>query len=86
VSYARLLCFQLAEPAAGLERFESYLRASANGPLREEALSGKAECLARLGRASEAANAWRALLREAPNSLYAAEARKYLAGTAGETP
>lgn len=78
ISYARLLCSKLDRPSDALTRFDAYLQASPHGPLLEEALSGKAQCLSRLGQRTTAADVWRELLRVKPESLYAKEARRAL--------
>jgi TolA-binding protein len=59
---------------AALQQFSTYLRGG--GPLEEEALLGKAQTLAALGRRQEEGAAWRALLARYPHSVYAAEARE----------
>jgi outer membrane protein assembly factor BamD (BamD/ComL family) len=63
-------------PAAALERFSSYLQSG--GPLEEEALVGRAQALAKLGRSSEERATWQALLVRFPGSVYAAQARERL--------
>lgn len=67
------------DPAGALEQFGRYLREHADGPLREQALSGRATALEQLGNRSEERAAWEALLREYPDSIHAERARVRLA-------
>ena len=73
VSLGKLL-MQRGMPDAALQRFSSYLATS--GPLEEEALVGRAQALAMLGRAIEERNTWERLLARFPGSVYAGSARK----------
>jgi tetratricopeptide (TPR) repeat protein len=71
VALGRLWLGHLNDPAAALEAFESYLRARTDGPLSEEARSGRVLALRRLGRLDEAERAREDLLRHHPTTLYA---------------
>lgn len=64
---------------AALEGFDAYL-ATGDRALREDALVGRALAHERLGRTSDAARAWRALLTAYPGSAYARTARERLGG------
>lgn len=79
VSLGRLLCLRLAQPQVALELFDDYLSQRPNGALGQEARSGRAQCLERLGRTDEARSAWAELVEHHPNSVYADEARVRLA-------
>jgi TolA-binding protein len=79
VSLGRLLCLRLAQPQDALELFDDYLSQRPNGALGQEARSGRAQCLERLGRVDEARSAWEELALRHPNSVYADEARVRLA-------
>ena len=73
----RLLLAQNA-PQAALAHFSRY-----RGPLAEEALLGRAQALAALGRSDEERSAWRELLDRFPKSVYAARARSRLGRQGG---
>lgn len=75
VSLGRLL-FGRRELGGALAQFSTYL--GGGGPLEEEALLGKAQTLAALGRQEDARAAWRTLLKRYPHSVYATEAREHL--------
>jgi hypothetical protein len=62
-----------------LTSFDSYLAASPDGILAEEALVGRASALMRLGRRDEERGAWTQLLRLYPDSVQGARARRRLA-------
>jgi TolA-binding protein len=62
-----------------LASFDSYLAASPTGTLAEEALVGRASALMRLGRRDDERAAWTRLLREHPDSVQGARARRRLA-------
>jgi len=62
-----------------LASFDSYLAASPDGILAEEALVGRASALMRLGRRDEERGAWAQLLRLHPDSVQGARARRRLA-------
>jgi TolA-binding protein len=76
VSLGKLL-FTQGQYARAEHEFRRYLEAG-GGPLSEEALFNRAECLGKLGRGSEEKLAWRALLSAYPGSLYAAHAKQRL--------
>ncbi len=79
LSLGKLLMLR-GSPDAALRQFSSYLVAA--GPLEEEALVGRAQALAALGRASEERRTWERLLARFPGSVYAAAARKRVVGLA----
>jgi TolA-binding protein len=62
-----------------LASFDSYLAASPNGTLAEEALVGRASALMRLGRRGDERAAWTELLRQHPDSVQGDRARRRLA-------
>jgi len=66
------------QASSALAQFDSYLRGGDRGGLAEEALWGKAQALARLGRTSEERAVWQTLLQKFPKSVYAATARQRL--------
>jgi hypothetical protein len=80
VSLGKLL-MQRAMPEAALQRFSTYLVTS--GPLEEEALFGRAQALAALGRAADESRTWERLLTRYPQSVYAGAARKRLVALGG---
>jgi TolA-binding protein len=59
------------------QQFATYLGGRAT--LAQEALVGRAQSLAALGRTAEEQRVWQALLRDYPNSLYAGRAKQRLA-------
>jgi outer membrane protein assembly factor BamD (BamD/ComL family) len=65
------------QAASALSGFEAYL-ASGDGALREQALSGRATALWRMGRRAEEIEAWRVLLAAYPGSAYGTIARERL--------
>jgi len=65
------------QAASALSGFDAYL-ASHDGALREQALSGRATTLWRMGRRADEIQAWRALLAAYPGSAYGAIARERL--------
>lgn len=67
------------DASAALEGFEAYL-STGDRALREDALVGRALAHERLGRTSDAARSWRALLTAYPGSAYARTARERLGG------
>ncbi|MBX3183438.1 MAG: zf-HC2 domain-containing protein [Polyangiaceae bacterium] len=80
---ARALLAQLAldegHPARALAHYDAYLGAGEARPvLSEEALIGRARALSQLGQSSEAARAWRELLKHYPDSAARAEAQRHL--------
>jgi TolA-binding protein len=74
----RLLLDRGEDPAQSLALFTRYLAESPNGTLAEEARSGKALSLMRLGRTQEERQAWQELLSSHPKSIQAERARKRL--------
>jgi tetratricopeptide (TPR) repeat protein len=67
-----------ANPGAALRHFDAYLAQSSHRTLAEEALFGKASCLAALGRTLDERATWTELLRRFPSSVYAPRARARL--------
>ena len=75
------LLMRLGEPARALRAFDAYLADAHGGPLREEALFGRARCLRALGDKTSQAleeESWARLVREFPGSAYGPAARKRL--------
>jgi TolA-binding protein len=72
LSLGRLLLAQ-GRPDSALVQLSRY-----RGPLLEEALLGRAQALARLGRHEQELAIWRDLLRRFPGSVYAGQARERL--------
>lgn len=66
------------QASRALTSFDQYLKSGAPGGLAEEALSGKAQALAKLGRTEEERQVWRTLLRQFPHSVYVRKARERL--------
>ncbi len=64
--------------AAALSDFDHALAARVSAGRREEALFGRATCLDAAGRTADAANAYRAYLRERPDGRFATRAREGL--------
>ena len=62
--------------AAADRQFSSYL--AVGGPLTAEALVGRAESLAALGRSSEERRVWQRIQRDFPSSVYAGRAEQRL--------
>jgi TolA-binding protein len=73
------LLLSLDEPARALGAFNSYLAEVRAGPLREEAMFGRARCLRKLGDVRAEEETWVILLRDFPASAYAPAARLRLA-------
>jgi len=69
-------------PEQALAQFNLYL--ARPGDVEEEALVGRATALAKLGRSTAEASAWREVLDHHPESIYASRARKRLAELAGK--
>lgn len=63
---------------AALDGFDRYLAAAPHGPLREEAIAGRARALEALGERAQAAAAWGQLLQDYPLSVQAPAARRRL--------
>jgi TolA-binding protein len=72
------LLLRLGDPAGALAAFDSYLDHASGGSLAEEALFGRARCLARLGRTAEERQTWEALVHRFPRSAYQPAALKRL--------
>jgi TolA-binding protein len=60
--------------AAAAQEFSAYLASA--GPLSEEAMLGRAQALAALGRSAEERQTWELLLVRYPHSVYAIKARE----------
>ncbi|MBN2193754.1 MAG: tetratricopeptide repeat protein [Polyangiaceae bacterium] len=78
LSHVSLGRLWLARGRAGsaLAEFDRYL--GSGGPLAEEALAGRAQSLAALGRSEEERATYQQLLQRFPRSVYAIEARRRL--------
>ena len=72
------LLLRLGDPTGALAAFDSYLDHASGGSLAEEALFGRARCLARLGRSAEERQTWEALVHRFPRSAYQPAALKRL--------
>jgi TolA-binding protein len=81
VTLGRLYLDTQDDAKSALEQFDAYL-GPGSGPLREEAMVGRALALMRLGEHAEERAAWRKLLEEYPDSLSADRAKQRL----GELP
>jgi TolA-binding protein len=68
----------LDDARGALAAFDAYLVEMPDGPLREEALFGRARSLRKLGRGAAERDTWRTLLREFPRSAYEDAARRRL--------
>jgi TolA-binding protein len=79
LSLGRLLLAH-GRPDSALQQLSQY-----KGPLIEEALLGRAQALAALGRHEEELALWQDLLRRFPNSVYAGQARERLRARADES-
>ena len=71
---------------AGEAERQFSLYSSTGGALSEEALVGRAQSLARLGRVSDEQRVWQRLLRDFPRSLYAGEANQRLSALGAVRP
>lgn len=78
VLMGRIYLDRLSDPEHALGAFDSYLATGATGPLREDALIGRALSLGKLNRRIEERSAWEALLRSYPDSIYAEKAKARL--------
>jgi TolA-binding protein len=76
VSLGNLL-LTMGRAAEAERQFASYL--GGRPALAQEALVGRAQSLAALGRSADERRVWESLIREYPNSVYAARARQRLA-------
>jgi TolA-binding protein len=76
VSLGNLL-LSMGRPSEAEQQFASYLRA--RSVLAQEALVGRAQSLAALGRSGEEQAVWEGLLRDYPGSVYAGRAKQRLA-------
>jgi hypothetical protein len=72
------LLLHLGEPAGALRAFDAYLADVQAGPLREEALFGRARCLRRLGEERAEQETWVRLVRDFPGTAYGPIARQRL--------
>jgi hypothetical protein len=72
------LLLRLDEPARALRAFDAYLADVRTGPLREEALYGRARCLNQLGGEVAERETWARLARDFPGSAYGPIARRRL--------
>jgi TolA-binding protein len=77
VSLGRTLLEQ-GQAAIALGQFDRYLSRNAQGPLAQEALVGKANALARLGRLDAERGTWETLLARFPKSIYRDRAHERL--------
>jgi TolA-binding protein len=76
VSLGKLL-LTMGRAAEAERQFASYL--GGRPALAQEALVGRAQSLAALGRSADERRVWEGLIREYPHSIYAARARRRLA-------
>jgi hypothetical protein len=76
------LLLERGVPEQALAQFNLYL--ARPGDVEEEALVGRATALAKLGRSTAEAAAWREVLDHHPGSIYATRARKRLVELAGK--
>ena len=72
------LLLRLGDPAGAVAAYDSYLEHASGGALTEEALLGRARCLARLGRNAEEQQTWEDLVHRFPRSAYQPAAVKRL--------
>jgi TolA-binding protein len=82
VSLGNLL-LTMGRAAEAERQFASYL--GGRPALAQEALVGRAQSLAALGRSADERRVWEGLIREYPNSVYAARARRRLAELTSST-
>jgi len=72
------ILLDLGDPAGAIGAYDSYLNRNPPGALTEEALFGRARCLARLGRPVEERQTWEELVRHYPRSAYRPSADRRL--------
>ena len=72
------MLLRLGDPAGAIAAYDSYLEHASGGALTEEALFGRARCLARLGRTAEERQTWEDLVHGFPQSAYQPVAIKRL--------
>ena len=70
--------FDDAQQSEALKAFDAYLVGRGPGPLDHEAMAGRAMALEALGRSSDEARAWQALLARFPETLFRDRARARL--------
>jgi tetratricopeptide (TPR) repeat protein len=76
VARGRILLDHRGDPTGALVEFDAYL--ARGGPLREEALVGRALALGKLGRASEERETWQTIVDDYPSSVSAERAKAHL--------
>jgi TolA-binding protein len=86
VTMARALLDTQGNAGEALALFERYAQQAPAGNLADEALIGRAEALGRLGRSTDEADAWRALLARFPASAQRTRAEARLAELAPPPP
>ncbi|HMF44380.1 MAG TPA: tetratricopeptide repeat protein, partial [Polyangia bacterium] len=72
------LLLRIEQPARALRAFDAYLAEVPTGPLREEALFGRARSLRTLDEPTAEEETWSRLVREFPGSAYGSVARQRL--------
>ena len=82
VSLGKLL-LQRRDAAGALDQFSTYL--DTGGPLLEEAMVGRAQALAALGRIGEEVQTWQTFLTRFPRSVYASQAQQRLIALSAKT-
>jgi tetratricopeptide (TPR) repeat protein len=79
VSLARVHLDHLGNPRTALYHFDRYLRAGRDHSLDTEALAGRAEAYRRLGERENELEAWRAMIRQYPDSPAARRGQRRIA-------